>query len=71
MEESDPGGGETWCGCGIGWGDAWGQGQVEVCAPGVCGEAGEGGLEEGEAAGNWSLFIVLGLEVLRNNVICS
>ena len=30
-----------------------------------------GGLEEGEAAGNWSLFIVLGLEVLRKNVILS
>lgn len=44
---------------------------MEVCTPGVCGEAGEGGLEEGEAAGNWSLFIVLGLKVLRNNVICS
>ena len=37
---------------------------------GVCG-AGEGGLEEGETVGSWSLFFILGLEVLRNNGICS
>lgn len=64
--------GVTLCGvgCGIGWGDAWGEDEVEVCTP-VGEGVEEGRLEERETAGNPSLFSVLELKVLRNNVLCS
>lgn len=66
--ESDPGGGGNAVWCGIGWSVAWGEDEVEVRTPGVVVE----GVRRGrETSGNPSLFFILGLEVLKNNVICS
>lgn len=41
---------------------------VEVSIFGGCGWLVR---EEGEIVGSWSLFFIFGVEVLRNNVICS
>lgn len=66
--ESHPGGGGKRGWCGIGWSDARREDAVEASTPGGCGWPAR---EEGETAGSWSLFFILGVEVLRNNVICS
>lgn len=65
VEESDLGGGEAWSGVGLagampGEKPRWKSAHLRcVGAPG------------GRTAGGWSLFFILGLEVPRNNIICS